>query len=122
MTTMTSPYPRRTQCPVCDQWVCVSRSEGKLRHHGPKANPCPTSGRRLDEVFRRTVTADEMAYLRTLWRIGDVAPIERWLDVTCPPYLPAAEDAGCADRELAALVQHARQWITQTLRESGIVS
>lgn len=113
-------YPRRTKCPTCDKWVSLSQGNGRYRHHGPRRNPCPTSGRTLDEVAP-TVTAVQMAALRDCWRIGDVKPVEDWLGEQCPPYVPAT--AGwdhCLECELNGLVQHARQWITQTLRARGI--
>jgi hypothetical protein len=65
--------------------------------------------------------ANDLAKLGTYWRIGDAPRVAQWLGVTYPPYVPSKEDAGCPDRELIGLVEHARQWITQTLRDHGII-
>ncbi len=122
MTTMTSPYPRRTKCPACDQWVCLSRGEGKFRHHGPKRNPCRASGRTFDEVAppRSIATPEQLAALRYCWRIGDVKPVEDWLGETCLPYVPSVTASHCLEYELADLIAHARRWIAETMRARGI--
>jgi hypothetical protein len=123
MTATVMTYPNRTKCPICDQWVCSGRSTGKLRHHGPKRSPCPTSGRRIDEVSPQpAVTGEMLAALRHCWRVGDSTTVAEWLGETCPPYVPVLEHAGCPDCELIGLIEHARQWITRALRDKGIAT
>jgi hypothetical protein len=110
-------------CPVCGKNVPIT-TKGKLWshfnvQHGRECHASwktPTEARNLKQV-----TAEDLAVLKAFWRMGDVTPTEQWLGVTCPPYVPSKEDAGCLERELIGLVQHARQWTTQTLRDHGII-
>jgi len=110
------------KCPECEQFVCINRSTGVFRPHGPRANPCPASRTAAHDIRRadNQPTPEQRDALRYCHRIGDVVPVANWLGVPPPPYHEYPGGPGYIDREIIWLLSQNRQQIELLLDSHGI--
>jgi hypothetical protein len=114
-------FPNTAKCPECDQSVCINRSTGAFRPHGPRANPCPASRTAAHGIHRadNQPTAAQRAALQYCHRIGDLLPVANWLGVSPPDY-HAYPGEPHLEREIIWLLSQNRQQIASLLDGHGI--
>jgi hypothetical protein len=114
-------FPNMAKCPECEQVVCINRSTGVFRPHGPRTNPCPTSRTAAHGIQRadNQPTPEQRDSLRHYHRIGDVLPVANWLGVAPPRYHDYPGEPHL-EREIIWLLSQNRQQIELLLDGHGI--
>lgn len=114
---MNSMQDRHTTCPECGRTIAVRKNTGEIARHGPHGQTCPGSltvpGPRVE------FTHEQKAFINKCWRNGDALPVARMLGIPYPHNRIPQDHWRSPDTALAFLVQDARTWIVQTVRNRG---